>query len=277
MERIRLQVAVFCGVLLTSALASAASADKKGCADHPLFPTRMAGYFIEKCDIKEFDAANLDTGKREKLHVEGRVTKLTYRVAEGTQEPGKLTVVKNYETAFKSIGGQILYINDYLVNGTVNKDGKTVWFESNKGNGKIWLTVVEKAGMAQDIVASATIFSNDIKNTGHAAVYGIYFDTGKSEVKPESKAALDEVAKLLTGDPSLKLMVVGHTDSTGQLDANMKLSEARAQAVVQALFKGYGIATSRMQGRGAGPIAPVATNRTDEGRAKNRRVELVEQ
>jgi outer membrane protein OmpA-like peptidoglycan-associated protein len=136
---------------------------------------------------------------------------------------------------------------------------------------------VEKAGMAQEIVANADAFGKDIKSTGHAAVYGIHFDTGKSEVKPESQPALQEVAKLLSSDPSLKLLVVGHTDSVGQLEANMKLSLARAEAVVQALVKNHGIAPGRLQAQGAGPIAPVTTNRTEEGRAKNRRVELVEQ
>ena len=78
--------------------------------------------------------------------------------------------------------------------------------------------------MAQDIVANADAFGNDIKSTGHATVYGIYFDTGKSEVKSESQAAVQEVAKLLSSDPGLKLLVVGHTDSVGQIEANMKLS-----------------------------------------------------
>ncbi len=95
-------------------------------------------------------------------------------------------------------------------------------------------------------------------------------------MKPESEAALKEVAKLLSSDPGLKLLVVGHTDSVGQLEANMKLSQARAEAVVQALTKTYSVAATRLKALGAGPIAPAATNRTEEGRAKNRRVELVE-
>lgn len=273
----RIRVAATMGLLLVSGLAGAADADKKGCTDHPLFPTRMAGYAIANCEKADFDTLELHTGKRDKLRVEGRRTKLTYRLDKGAQEPSKLAVVSNYENAIKSIQGQILFSNDWIINGTVTRDGKQAWFQVEKGNGLIWLSVVEKAGMKQEVTASADLFSNDIRNTGHAAVYGIYFDTGKSEVKPDSKAALDEVAKLLSGDPALKLLVVGHTDSVGQIDANMKLSEARAEAVVQALVKSHGIAAGRLKARGAGPIAPVATNRTDEGRAKNRRVELVEQ
>ena len=97
------------------------------------------------------------------------------------------------------------------------------------------------------------------------------------KLKTESDAALKEVSKLLSSDPGLKLLVVGHTDSVGVLEANMKLSQARAEAVVQALVRNYGVAGTRLKAQGAGPIAPVATNRTEEGRAKNRRVELVEQ
>jgi OmpA-OmpF porin, OOP family len=103
------------------------------------------------------------------------------------------------------------------------------------------------------------------------------FDTGKSVLKPESAPALLEVKKLLEADPSLKLWVVGHTDSVGAIDGNMKLAQARAEAVVTALTATHGIAPARIKGYGVGPLAPVATNDTDEGRAKNRRVDLVKQ
>lgn len=264
--------------LIASALASAAETDKKGCADHPVFPTRMSGYIIRDCQTKDFDAFEFETGKREKNVVEGRRTKLTYWIEDRSKEPSALAIVRNYENAIKSVGGAVLFLDkNRWVNGKIVKDGKEIWAQAEKGNGQIWLTIVEKAGMAQEIVANADAFGKDIKSTGHAAIYGIYFDTGKSEVKPESEAALQEVAKLLSGDPNLKLLVVGHTDSVGQLEANMKLSQARAEAVIQALSKSHGVAANRLKAQGAGPIAPVATNRTEEGRAKNRRVELVEQ
>jgi outer membrane protein OmpA-like peptidoglycan-associated protein len=210
--------------------------------------------------------------------VEGRRTKLTYRIEDRSKEPSPLAIVRNYENAIKSVQGTVLFVDpNRWVNGKIAKDGKEIWIQAERGNGLIWLTLVEKGGMSQDIVANADAFGKDIKTTGHAAVYGIYFDTGKSEVKPESQAALQEVAKLLAGDPGLKLFVVGHTDSAGQLETNLKLSQARAEAVVQALIKGHGIPANRLKAQGAGQIAPVATNRTEEGRAKNRRVELVEQ
>jgi outer membrane protein OmpA-like peptidoglycan-associated protein len=131
--------------------------------------------------------------------------------------------------------------------------------------------------MKQDVVANAEVWANDLKATGHAAVYGIYFDTGSAAVKPESEPALQEVAKLLGGDASLKVYVVGHTDSVGGLESNLKLAQARAEAVRTALTARHGIAAARLTAQGVGPLAPVACNATDEGKAKNRRVELVAQ
>lgn len=116
-----------------------------------------------------------------------------------------------------------------------------------------------------------------LKTTGHVEVPGIFFDTGKSDLKPESDASVSEVAKLLKADPALKVYVVGHTDNVASLDLNAKLSQARAEAVVQALVGKHGIAAARLAGRGVGPLAPVASNDSEDGRAKNRRVELVKQ
>jgi outer membrane protein OmpA-like peptidoglycan-associated protein len=108
-------------------------------------------------------------------------------------------------------------------------------------------------------------------------VYGIYFDTGKSSLKPESEQAIGEVAKLMKNEAALKLYVVGHTDNVGGLEPNMKLSQDRADAVVQALVRNNGIPAARLKAFGAGPYAPVASNDTEDGKAKNRRVELVKQ
>ncbi|OGW39683.1 MAG: hypothetical protein A2Y97_13755 [Nitrospirae bacterium RBG_13_39_12] len=108
-------------------------------------------------------------------------------------------------------------------------------------------------------------------------MYGIYFDTGQSVIKPESEAAMSEIAKLLKKEAGMKVNVVGHTDNVGGIDSNMKLSQARADAVVQALVGKYGIGANRLKAYGVGPLAPVASNDTEEGKAKNRRVELVKQ
>ena len=108
-------------------------------------------------------------------------------------------------------------------------------------------------------------------------LYNILFDFDKADIKPESRPQLDEIAKLLQASPTLRLHVVGHTDNQGQLAYNMDLSRRRAQAVVQALMQGNGIAAARLIGHGVGPIAPVAPNADEAGRARNRRTELVPQ
>jgi outer membrane protein OmpA-like peptidoglycan-associated protein len=131
--------------------------------------------------------------------------------------------------------------------------------------------------MAQDVLADAKQMAQEIKNTGKVALYGIYFDTDKAAVKPESASTLKEIAKFLKENASIKIYVVGHTDSAGDFNHNEKLSQARAQSVVAELTGKYGVAANRLKGYGVGPLAPVASNSTNEGKAKNRRVELVEQ
>jgi outer membrane protein OmpA-like peptidoglycan-associated protein len=131
--------------------------------------------------------------------------------------------------------------------------------------------------MKQEVAANAESLAGSIRESGKAAVYGIYFDTGKADIKPASEPALAEIAKLLKADPKLKLYVVGHTDNAGPFGPNIKLSEERAAAVVKALVGKYGIVASRLTPFGDGPTAPVASNKSEEGRAKNRRVELVAQ
>ena len=113
--------------------------------------------------------------------------------------------------------------------------------------------------------------------TGRVALYGILFDTGKADVKPESKPALEEIAKLLKSDSNLKLRVVGHTDNQGSLDGNIALSKRRAESVNAALVGQYGISGQRLSAFGVADLAPVASNAQEEGRSKNRRVELVPQ
>ena len=151
--------------LMAPGLASAAEPDRKGCADHPLFPTRMAGYSIADCDTRDFDAFGFETGKREKTSVEGRRTQLTFRIGDRSKEPSGLAVVRNYENAIKSVQGAVLFLDkNRFVNGKIVKDGKEIWAQVEKGNGLIWLTIVEKAGMVQEIVADAAAFGNDIQS-----------------------------------------------------------------------------------------------------------------
>ena len=159
----------------------------------------------------------------------------------------------------------------------LQKEGKETWVEVRAYNNMYRLTIVEKEIMKQEVVANAEAMGNDINTTGHVSVYGIYFDTGKSEIKPESDAAISEIAKLLKGNGTLNIYVVGHTDNVGSFDSNMKLSKDRADAVAKALTAKHGIAAARLKPHGVASLSPVASNDTEEGRAKNRRVELVKQ
>jgi outer membrane protein OmpA-like peptidoglycan-associated protein len=266
-------------LLLLATGVAAQQPDSKGCKDHPLFPTRMPEYRLADCKIEDFGVYEFSSTKGPKTPVEGKFTFLTYSfIGERTNEPSGLAVVRNYENAFQKVGGTILQSDPQRwVNGKIVKDGQEAWFEVYKGNGKIWLRIVEKKEMEQTIVADAAAFGNDIRATGHAAVYGINFDTGKSTIKPESAQAIGEIAKLLNADPGLKIYVVGHTDNVGGVDSNIKLSQDRAEAVLQALVRDHGIAPGRLRSYGCGQFAPVASNDSEEGRAKNRRVELVKQ
>lgn len=125
------------------------------------------------------------------------------------------------------------------------------------------------------VVVKAGEMEKQINTTGRVALYGIYFDFNKAEVKPESAEALKEVQALLKADSELKLLVVGHTDNVGGFDPNKSLSERRAAAVVAELVKNYGVSSQRLFPFGCSFASPAAPNTSDDGRAKNRRVELV--
>jgi OOP family OmpA-OmpF porin len=131
--------------------------------------------------------------------------------------------------------------------------------------------------MGQVQVFDATQIGKGLAAEGKIALYGIYFDTGKAELKPESATQLAEMAKLLKANTSMRVFIVGHTDNQGAFDANLSLSQKRAEAVIAALNKQHGIDAKRLAARGAANISPVASNASDAGRARNRRVELVEQ
>lgn len=129
----------------------------------------------------------------------------------------------------------------------------------------------------QIVVLKASQMSDAIKASGHVALHGIYFDTDSATLKPASDPSLEEIGQLLKSDATLKLHVVGHTDNTGTLAHNMTLSGQRAKAVVNALVSRYGVSSTSLMAHGVGPLAPVAANTNEEGRAKNRRGDLVRQ
>lgn len=315
MERIRRTVVVCFLAALTAALGAAQDTDIENSKDHPLV-SRYPGTVITEYSFTEFDEFTLPLGKltddkvfQKTQHLEGKITRIAY---QGPTGRSLLEVYRNYESAMQKGGFQTLYScantpgcgnghpvlwaakgdedwdwssgHRYLSARAPRAEGDAYvslhigqWSDLNRGP-FIVLYVVEVKPMQGDLVTvDAAALASDITKTGHSAVYGIYFDTAKADVKPESDAALKEIAKLLQQDAQLKLLVVGHTDSVGALAPNMDLSKRRAEAVVQQLTTMHGVAAARLTPQGAGPLAPVASNKSEEGRAKNRRVELVEQ
>ena len=127
------------------------------------------------------------------------------------------------------------------------------------------------------VTVAANALDQSLMSTGKAVIYGIYFDFDKADVKPASSPQLQEIATLLGKHADLKLAVTGHTDNQGNADYNQKLSQRRADAIVAALTGSYAIAADRLSAQGLGASSPIASNDTDEGRAQNRRVELVRQ
>ena len=259
-----------------------AQEDFENCKDHPLL-TRMPNFFIENCQESQFDMVKFKDVNGEDIDVEGRLSHIDYQIKEGFTPPSAFQVIRNYENAIKKIGGVKVYQEeDTDLWMRLDKQGKTFWVHVDSwhggGDGESYgLTIVEKKAMAQEVVADAESLMNDIQTTGHASVYGIYFDFNKADIKPESEPVIKEVAKLLHENGGLNLYVVGHTDNVGDIGYNMKLSKARADAVMEELVTKYSVSSKRLKAFGVGSLAPVASNQTDDGRARNRRVELVEQ
>ncbi len=270
------------GLLMVSGIALPQE-DRKGCKDHPLF-SRMEGFYIARCEKKDFDAEEFrDPETKNKVTVEGQKYVIEYSLKKGFENKhSRLQISRNYLNAIQKIGG-IGFENDpkwpdstYM---KITKDGKEIWavvYQRLAGLA-CRLIIIEKQAMAQEIVANAKFMAEGLSSTGHVAIYGIYFDFNKADVKPESEPALKEITTLLQQDAKLKLYVVGHTDNVGGLDYNMKLSQQRAEAVVKELVSKYKVAPDRLKAGGVGPLAPVASNDTEDGKAKNRRVELVKQ
>jgi len=140
----------------------------------------------------------------------------------------------------------------------------------------IQLDIVEETSMEEDkITIDADAMASEIDRGGSVSIQEIYFDTGKATLKAESEVALEEIAKLVHQESGVRFYVVGHTDSQGALDYNMALSERRAASVVEALVEHHNVDANRITPKGVGPLAPIATNETQEGRAQNRRVAIV--
>lgn len=252
--------------------------DKAGSEDHPLF-NRMPGYRIARYENIEFNVYDkfLDENG-EKMSVEGHYYYFNYGLNDGEKMASGPQVLRNYMNAVTNAGGEVVFeegcCNVYL---KLKKNNQTTWVRvkayKDAGSYQVW--IVEEAEMEQDIFVDAQSMQSDLDAQGRVALYGIYFDFDKSDVKPESEPTLEQIAKLLSENPKLNLYVVGHTDNVGDFNYNMKLSQARADAVVKTLVSKYDVNKKRLTPAGVGPLVPITSNDTEEGRAENRRVELI--
>ncbi len=244
--------------------------------------------------------------------LEGRITTIIYEVSA---ERSTLEVARNYDNALEALGFESLYscknevcggrgfsltVVPYIARfagnygdqryraarlhrpeGAVYVSLYVVKNNSEGGPHHAWtyarLVVVETQEMRSELITvAAEEMQSAIAETGAVALYGILFDIDSADILPDSRPALDEIGRLLTDNGALNLLVVGHTDNAGMLDYNIGLSQRRAESVVRDLVATYGIDRGRLDARGVGFLAPVASNASDEGRTLNRRVELVE-
>lgn len=156
-----------------------------------------------------------------------------------------------------------------------NKNGQDIYVAVLVAKLRHQVEIVEVMEMERGKVTARAI-SEGLMTDGRVALDGLFFDTDKTTLTPESKPALDEIAAFLSANPELKAYIVGHTDSTGNFGYNMQLSKGRAATVVGALVRDYGIKQDRLAAHGVGPLTPSSTNKNDDGRSVNRRVEMVE-
>lgn len=273
-------ISILSGILAISFLTlglAFAQADVRGSKDHSLV-NRMPDYYISSYQVSEFAGFDPTVIGGKEVHWEGKMYAFGYTRKEHGRPITELQIVRNYEMAIKQIGGKILGGDERRVATELRKGGALtgVYVEAFNGGRDYTLTIVESQPMQQEVIADASAMRNEITDTGRTIVYGIYFDTASATIKPESERALAEMVKLLNASPALKVHIVGHTDTVGNLASNLKLSSDRAASVVKAITA-RGVAAARLNSAGVGPYSPVASNETDGGRAKNRRVELVKQ
>lgn len=270
MKRLLLRLGL-ASVLASGAFGAVAEdGDVKGGKDHWLF-TRVPGFVIGEYSESPFDSYSFGYAPGSP-RVEGRKTVIRYWVTSGAESPTPLQICRNHTAAITRIGGTVVQDNgSNVATVKVEKEGKEAWAEVLCDRGRYQLTVVEKEAMAQ--VVSAGEMLQAIQKQGFVAL-DVHFDTAKATIRPESRPVVDQIVVLLKANPGLKIRVEGHTDSVGTPASNKALSQARARSVRDAVV-GQGVDAARLTAEGFGQDRPVADNRTEQGRAKNRRVELV--
>jgi OOP family OmpA-OmpF porin len=257
--------------LLIATPAYAVEPDAEGCKD--FYVSRLAGYSISDCTLNDFDSFTFASGQTVETEVQGKIVMNSYKQPDDAAANSALKVQMNYLNALRADGWTIMFNDRDLLVAKQVKNGEERWFQLDDNGGSYYnLHLAQKGGMQQSVVSSddmATALNRDGRISLH-----INFDTGRSTIKPESLPIVDQIAALMKGSAALQLGVEGNTDNVGSPQSNKALSLARAQAVVAAVA-GKEIAVSRLTAVGFGQDKPVADNSTEEGKAQNRRVDLV--
>jgi OOP family OmpA-OmpF porin len=247
--------------------------DVAGSKDHPL-ASRLPGYLIGEYTTKDFDTLAVYGPDGKELTVEGKRTTIYYVIKEGQQAASCLQIIRNYQNAFKKLGGALVYQDpdSTLASLKLVKGGQEAWLYLAcwSGGEQYTLEILEKQEMKQDVTSE---WKQTLDRDGRLTLH-INFDTAKATLRPDAQPTIAQIIALLQGAPDLKLSIEGHTDSVGDPKSNKALSESRAKTVMDAVVRG-GIDAARLSAAGYGQEKPVADNSTEEGRAKNRRVELV--
>ena len=264
-------------------LLALAGDDIAGSKDHPLL-TRYPGSYISEYS-KAYNATEFKVSKGDNpttQTVEGDTTSLRYFYGSPETQASPLQIIRNYQNAIRQIGGEVVY--ERLPS---EGDGGETTLKVHTGGKDVWvklvpdiygaptqdylLVVTEVAAMAQAVTANQL---RDERDKICLITLHVNFDTGKAVLKPDDLATMQQVAMMMKASPALKLRVEGHTDNVGDAASNKALSEARANSVMDAIVQA-GVPAERLGAAGFGQERPVADNRSEEGRAKNRRVELV--
>ncbi|RYY74058.1 MAG: hypothetical protein EOO52_14380 [Gammaproteobacteria bacterium] len=296
-------VSLFVAIVVIFSAPSFAAEEK----DHPMV-SRYPGTQIDQYDFKEFEEAQLILSKPYEqngkwvadkvLPLEGQVTYIYYKKPDTVSA---LQIFRNYQAALGKGGfkelfvcnrpcteqnlsdfkdllkARDLYLNYSRDNQYLAAQNGNVYVSMFVNEGGVWLFVIEKGEMALDkiSVVGTSPIAEALNKSGRVDVYGLTFDTGKSNLKPSSKTTLDELAKILNDNPQMNLDVIGHTDNVGTQESNLSLSQERSDQVVATLVSDYGINPARLNPLGKGQSQPIASNDNEKGKATNRRVEFV--
>jgi len=250
--------------------------------DYPPFAT-IDGYARDQYTEQRYESFDFQIDPDGKTtRVEGKRIVISYKPKSG--ETSLLEIVRTIESQLQTVHAQTVYqepvedLERFLGTALVARFASgdiPVWVSLTLWHDRYDLTIVEEKPFQPSTHLSQSDIASAIATDGHVALL-VNFDFNKASLRPDALPVIDEVAGVMKSQPDLKLEVQGHTDGIGSKDYNQSLSENRAKTIVAALVA-KGIDGKRLKPSGFGASKPVADNGTEEGRAQNRRVELVRQ